>query len=115
MPGDIASRPIAWVGFSIAAAVVIVVVSVFLLLRAWDAAPDASRVRPPEQPGVAGPTLQSAPQPDLARYRAGKLRQRDTAGWVDPQRGIAHIPVADAMALLAASAASAPRSAEGQP
>jgi len=59
----------------------------------------------------AGPALQSAPQPDLARYRAEKARELHALGWVDGGRGIARIPIDDAMALLAAHAASAPETA----
>jgi hypothetical protein len=62
---------------------------------------------------IAGPRLQSAPQPELAAYRAEKDRQLHGIGWVDRARGIAHIPIDDAMALLVTRAASAP--ASGQP
>jgi hypothetical protein len=109
MRSDVAARPILWVAASIAATVVVVVISVFLLLRAWNAAPGADRVPLPSVLEVPEPVVQSAPQLDLRKYRAEKQRQMDSAAWVDAQAGIARIPVADAMALLAASAASAPR------
>jgi hypothetical protein len=115
MRGDIAPRPIAWTGLAIAATVAVVIGSVFLLLHAWDVPPDATRVRMPYTAEVPGPALESAPQPDLARYRAEKQRILDSAAWVDAQRGIARIPVADAMAWLAASAASAPRAPGSRP
>jgi hypothetical protein len=115
MPGDIAARPIVWAGVAIGATVAIVVGAVFLLLVAWDAPPDTSRVPMPYVAEVPGPALESAPQPDLAQYRAEKQRILASAAWLDAQRGIARIPVADAMAWLAASAASAPRPPEGRP
>ena len=115
MRSDIAVRPIAWAGFAIAATVATVVVSVFLLLRLWQTSPASDRVHLPAEMAVPGPVLQSAPQLDLRAYRAEKQRLMDTAAWVDAQRGIARIPVDDAMALLAASAASAPQQSEGKP
>ena len=115
MRGDVSVRPLLWGGFAIAAAVMIVIGSVFLLLGVWQQPPDPSRVRMAYKLLRPGPVLQSAPQPDLARYLADKQRLLDSAAWVDAQRGIARIPVADAMALLAASAASAPRTEGGQP
>ena len=115
MRGDVAVRPLLWGGFAIAAAVLVVIGSVFLLLRLWQQPPDSNRVRMPYELLRPGPVLQSAPQPELARYRADKQRLLESAAWVDAQRGIARIPVADAMALLAASAASAQQAGGGKP
>lgn len=105
MPGDLAARPIAWAGAAIAATVVVVVCGVFLLLHLWNTPADTQRVRMPYTVEIQGPTLQSAPQLDLAHYRAEKQRILDTAEWVDAAHGVARIPIADAMAMLAASAA----------
>src|SRR5689334_20042422 len=115
MRGDIAVRPIAWVALTIAGVVALVVVAVFLLLHLWHTDAGADRVRMPDPVAVPGPALQSAPQPDLAAYRAEKQRLLATAALLDAQRGIARIPIADAMAMLAASAASAPATAEAKP
>ena len=41
-------------------------------------------------------------------WRAEKAVQLQALSWVDRRRGIARIPIDDAMALLAARAASAP-------
>lgn len=112
MRDDVAARPIAWTALAIAVTVATVIGSVRLLLHAWDTPAGASRVALPDPVAVPGPLLQSAPQLDLAQYRAEKQRLLDSAAWVDPARGIARIPIADAMALLAASAASAPRAPE---
>ena len=111
MPASVHARAIAWTGLAIAIVVAVVVASVFLLLRLWDTPPGADRSRMPQTVLVPGPGLQSAPQLDLAQYRAEKRKLMDSAGWVDAQRGIARIPVADAMALLAASAPRRPGSA----
>ena len=115
MRGDIAARPIAWVAAGIAGVVLLVVVSVFLLLDAWDTAPGQDRVHMPYPVVVPGPVVQSAPQLDLQAYREQKQRLLEGSAWLDAQRGIARIPIADAMALLAASAASAPRAPQVRP
>lgn len=107
MPSDVAARPIAWTGAVIFATVLAGVGAVFLLLHFWNVPPDANRVHLPDPVAVPGPALQSAPQLDLQHYRNEKKRQLETAAWVDPPHGIARIPIADAMAMLAASAASA--------
>jgi hypothetical protein len=106
MSSDVSVRPIVWVAASIATTVIVVVCGVFLLLHLWQTAPGENRVQMKETVEVGGVALQSAPQLDLARYRAEKQRLLDTAAWVDAQHGIARIPIADAMAMLAASAAA---------
>ena len=59
--------------------------------------------------GVPATPLQSAPQLDLATYRAEKFERLHGSGWIDAQHGIAHIPIEDAMALLARRAAEGDR------
>jgi hypothetical protein len=115
MRSDIAARPIAWAGFAIAAVVATLVVLVFLLLHFWQASPSSDRARVPYEMVVPGPVLQSAPQLDLRAYRDEKQRLIETAAWIDPQRGIARIPVADAMELLAAPAAPTPQGQQDRP
>ncbi|HJV59861.1 MAG TPA: hypothetical protein VJ743_02890 [Albitalea sp.] len=108
---DLRPRPIVAAGAAMVLVVAIAVGAVFLLLRHWGATagqtPAAPAVRPAE-----GPVLQSSPQPDLAKYRAEKQRRLDSTGWVDRERGIVHVPVATAMAMLAQRAASAPNTRE---
>lgn len=115
MRGEIAARPVVWTGIAIGATVTVVVGAVFLLLDLWGAPPAISRVTLPYTAQVPGPALESAPQRDLAQYRAEKQRILESAAWLDAPHGIARIPVADAMAWLAASAASAPRAPESHP
>jgi hypothetical protein len=108
---DIDGRRIAIVGGSIALVVALVVVVVFLLLHAWQMPARTDRVRLPYQALLPVPALQAAPQLDLAAYRAEKQRILDGSAWVDAQQGIARIPIASAMQLLAQEpqrAASAP-------
>jgi hypothetical protein len=112
MPADVHGKAIAIAGLAIAATVIGVMLGVLLLLRLWQVAPGADRldagaaVLPPQ------PTLQSAPQRDLAAQRAGQARRLQAAEWLDAQHQRARIPIEDAMALLAASA---PRRAGSAP
>jgi hypothetical protein len=113
---DVNVRTIVWSGVALGGAVVLAVLGVFMLLRVWAMPPQGERL---QGASVAAPgaRLQSAPQPELAQERAAKQDRLDSIGWVDEANGIAHIPIADAMDLLAqsaapaASAASAPKEA----
>lgn len=107
---ELATRRIAWAGAAIAGVVLGVVACVLLGLGPHSAHP-AATVWPPPTQGMPGPALQSAPQPDLAAYRADKARQLREQGWVDATHQIAHIPIEQAMALLGARSASASASA----
>lgn len=108
MRGEIAVRPVAWAGLAIVGTVAAVVAAVFLLLDLWNTDAGADRTGGASPPAVPGPALQDAPQLDLRAYREEKQRLLESTAWVDAQHGIARIPIAQAMALLAASAASAP-------
>jgi hypothetical protein len=46
------------------------------------------------------PRLQVAPRADLAALRSAETRQLNSYGWIDRDRGIAHIPIHRAMELL---------------
>jgi hypothetical protein len=85
---------------------------VLLVLHARGLPPGGQQLAQPYRFSVPGPSLQSAPQPDLAAYRTAKEARLHGRGWVDSGAGIVHIPIEDAMALLAAPAASG---AEGGP
>jgi hypothetical protein len=112
---DVHARPIAWAGAAIALTVGLVVAGVFLLLRHWDMPAGADRVQLPYRMTIDGAALQSAPQVDLARYRAEKKTLLNSTGWVDAQHGIVHIPIADAMDILAHRAADAASEPRGSP
>jgi hypothetical protein len=112
---DVNVRRIVIGGSSIALAVALVVVVVFLLLHLLGMPPDTDRTRFPARVDVAGPTLQSAPQLDIARYRAGKRRVLEAGAWLDPGHQHARIPIATAMDLLARANAPAASQPERQP
>jgi hypothetical protein len=83
--------------------VVLVVVVAFLL----DAALSVSRGGP--APGRAQDTadrtgvlsLSGTPQADLAAIRRVETERLESRGWVDRQAGVVHIPIGDAMDILA--------------
>lgn len=47
------------------------------------------------------PHLQSAPQPERRAYDAVQQRRLQSTGWTDRQHDIAHIPIDDAMHVIA--------------
>jgi hypothetical protein len=48
------------------------------------------------------PRLQANPRRDMQSFHDAQLRYLSSYGWVDQGRGIVHIPIADAMAKVAA-------------
>jgi len=56
--------------------------------------PDPSQVPP-------APQLQTSPQQDLKRMREYEEQRLRTAGWIDRQAGVTHIPIEQAMDLVA--------------
>jgi hypothetical protein len=53
-------------------------------------------------PGRDLPVLQTDPHADLEAYTAEKDRALHGYGWVDRTAGIAHVPIEDAMRMIAA-------------
>jgi len=93
---------------AIAGIVIGAVALVLLWLHARHMPPGGAQLEQTYTRAMPGPALQSAPQPELAAYRAQQARRLHGSGWVDTPGRIAHIPIEDAMALLAARGASAP-------
>jgi hypothetical protein len=112
---DVNARGIVIGGSAIALAVALVVVVVFLLLHLLGMPPDTDRTRFPARVGMPEPTLQTAPQLDIARYRAEKRQVLDSGAWLDAGRQHARIPIATAMDLLAQASARAASQPERQP
>jgi len=104
MPADngIDLRRLGWTAAGLAATIALAIGAVFLLLRHWHAAPGGAPSDAAALAQVPAPRLQPAPQEDMAWMRAEQRREMDTVGWVDREAGIARIPVADAMDLVAA-------------
>jgi hypothetical protein len=103
---DISPRPVLLTGLGIVAITVISGLIVLGIL-AWDLRARAEqpsdvpsiargvRVSPPE------PRLQSSPRIDFENFRAQQLSALSASGWVDREKGIAHIPIEDAMRMIA--------------
>jgi hypothetical protein len=76
---------------------------VFAVLGSWfllhELEPVTNTARPP---AIPAPRLQPAPQPERAAYFAEKEKRLNGIGWVDRAAGVAHIPLDDAMRLMAA-------------
>ncbi len=52
-------------------------------------------------PDYPSPKLQPSPPVDMSVFYAEEMRQLNGAGWQDKAAGIVHIPIAQAMALVA--------------
>jgi hypothetical protein len=86
------------------AALLAVLVAVFAAACAmWllQPAPGTAASGGPVGDAATRPALQSAPQLDLARYRAQKQRELDSVGPVAGEPGFARIPLSQAMDLMA--------------
>lgn len=55
----------------------------------------------PTEPASGLPRLQLAPERDLAEFRAQEEQRLHRAEWIDPQAGLARIPIEAAMEVLA--------------
>jgi len=83
------------------AAGVLVALALMIGIATWlYPAPDKTlRFQPPVS--YPGPSLQPDPQADMARFRAEQLRQLNGAYWIDKAAGTVHLPIEDAMRLVA--------------
>jgi hypothetical protein len=57
--------------------------------------------RPVTVPAIPAPRLQIDEPRALARHRAAEAKRLNSYGWVDRARGIAHIPIDEAMRRVA--------------
>lgn len=104
---DVDVRAVLYAALAIAGGIAFALVGSWLMLHLLGPAsnaPDGMSAGP----AIPAPRVQTAPQPERAAYFTAKERRLATYGWVDRNAGIAHIPLDDAMALLAAQAASRP-------
>ena len=120
-------RPGAIVRFAIGL-VLVVGVSAVALLGLFKLFARQQRRHDPPPPPLAqeagrlppGPRLQAAPLQDLEQLRAEEEKELTSYGWVDAKAGIAHIPIDEAIKIVAArglpqAAASASPSASPSP
>ena len=52
-------------------------------------------------PDFPGPHLQPSPRADMAAFYAEEMARLNAAGWQDKQAGTLHIPIGQAMRLVA--------------
>jgi hypothetical protein len=73
-------------------------VTPFLLLAIYPGSSHFNSV--PAQRLPPEPRLQIAPKADLERLRAAENKRLESYGWADRERGIAHVPIEQAMKLV---------------
>ena len=99
---EVAVRPVLWTALAIAAVVAAVVAAVLGVLQLRGVPPGGERLSAGPSTRLEAPWLSSAPQDELRQDRRDKQARLESAGWVDRERGLAHIPIGDAMDLLVA-------------
>jgi len=90
--------------------VTVVAVSAVLLLGLFKLFARQQRRHDPPPPPLAreagrlppGPRLQAAPLQDLEQVRAEEEKELTSYGWVDRKAGIVHIPIDEAIKIVAA-------------
>ena len=97
------------VRFAIGLVIVVVVAAVGLLGLFKVFARQQRRHDPPPPPLAReagrlppGPRLQAAPLQDLEQLRAQEEKELTSYGWVDAKAGIVHIPIDEAIKIVAA-------------
>jgi len=97
------------VRFALGLVIVVALASVFLLGLFKVFARQQRKHDPPPPPlARAGgrlppaPRLQSDPLQDLERLRAEEQKELTSYGWVDPPAGIVHVPIDEAIKIVAA-------------
>ncbi len=72
-------------------------------LLCWWIFPGAphDRLIPYPPPSYPTPRLQASPPQDMARFYREEMARLNSFGWVDRAKGIAHIPIDQAMRIIA--------------
>jgi hypothetical protein len=105
---DVNPRAILWVGVAILVSAVIIHFAVWGLFDQFNRSearkgkPPVSLVNTKRQPPSQRPRLQTDAPADLQQLRNREETALESYGWVDRERGVAHIPVERAMELLVA-------------
>ena len=77
-----------------------VIALALLVLWLFPGAMSARSMRLP-LPHYPSPQLQPNPREDMARFYQEEMGRLNGTGWIDKAHGIAHIPISDAMRLVA--------------
>jgi hypothetical protein len=89
------------IGLAIAVLLILLALALYFLLHLFHAASSIAGANAPLDFRIAAPVMDSAPQPERQKYEAGKQRWLSSYGWIDKPAGIAHIPIEQAIPLLA--------------
>ena len=101
----VAAKNLHWIALGLVGSLALVVAGMY-----WFAQPLLQRARDlPTPQAPPAPRLQPAPRADLAAERSREESRLTGYAWIDPEQGIARIPIERAMAIVAA------RGAGGQP
>jgi hypothetical protein len=75
------------------------------VLLVWWIYPNSTvdRRLPTPPPRYPAPRLQTDPAADMRAFLAAELKRLNSGGWDDKSKGTGHIPIDDAMRLIAAS------------
>jgi hypothetical protein len=93
---DVSPRLVGWIGLGIAGSVAGLCLLLALVFPA--AIQDRPKLTPIEPPP---PRLQTDPQAELRALEAAATERLSSYGWADRDRNIVHIPIDEAMALVA--------------
>lgn|SRR5690349_15976918 len=94
---DVSPRLVVILAAGLALVVIVMVVSLLLIY------PETLRHAPPASLAeFARPRLQVSSRAELAQLQAEWHQRLDGYGWVDRSKGIAHVPIDEAMARIAA-------------
>jgi hypothetical protein len=95
--------PLAPVALIYVAILMLLLISCLVLIVAFpDALPDVDRTL---RIAPSGPRLQTDPEAEMQHFRAEEEKWLNTYHWIDKQKGVVHIPIAEAMKKLARTGA----------
>lgn len=95
----VAASRLHWIAAALLATLVLIVLAMYWLARPL--MESVAQLPAPASPPA--PRLQPDPARDLAALRRREQERLAGYGWVDRERGVAHIPIERAMQLLAQS------------
>jgi hypothetical protein len=92
------SAPFIWTGAASIAVLVLAMALVVFVIFPHSLPDRFLRLPLPQYPA---PRLQVSTRADMERFYAEEMRRLNSVGWVDKASGKAHIPISDAMRLIA--------------
>ncbi|MEP7060864.1 MAG: hypothetical protein ABI881_00565 [Betaproteobacteria bacterium] len=96
-PNAVDVRRVTIAAACLVAVVALCIVASVLLSRQFS----RGNVQPHSLPDTGTVALEPAPGPELARFRAEKSAMLEGYRWIDRAHGVAHIPIDEAMRIVA--------------